>query len=59
MAGAKTFAYDAEINGIYYNFSGTEATVTYYIWDYSSNRFAYSGNVVIPASVTYNGETIY
>ena len=46
-------AYDAEIDGIYYNFSGNEATVTYR--DYAFN--SYSGNVVIPKSVTYNGTT--
>ena len=54
MVGAKAFAYDAEIDGIYYFFYDTEATVTYR--DYYST---YSGNVVIPATVTYNGETIY
>lgn len=51
-------AYDAEIDGIYYNFSGDAAQVTYksninnmiYVSDYS-------GSVVIPASVTYNDKT--
>ena len=38
------------INGIYYNFFGDEATVT-------SGTPKYSGSVVIPASVTYNGKT--
>ena len=46
-------AYDAEIDGIYYNFSGTKATVTYASPDYNS----YSGDVVIPQSVVYNGTT--
>ena len=46
------FAYDAQIDGIYYNFSGTEASVTC-----GSTSGAYSGKVVIPVSVTYNGET--
>ena len=46
-------AYDAKIDGIYYNFSGNEATVTRD--NYSSN--AYSDDVVIPPSVTYNGRT--
>ena len=51
MVGAKAFAYDydAEIDGIYYYFYDTEATVRG-----SSYK---SGNVVIPATVTYNGET--
>ena len=43
-------AYDAYLNGIYYNFSATEATVTY-------GDNGYSGNVVIPESVTYNGNS--
>ena len=55
MVGMRAFAYDAKIDGIYYNFSGTEATVTYYS-DYT-NIDAYIGNVVIPESVTYNGTT--
>ena len=47
------FAYNAEIDGIYYNFSGNEATVTYKNSSYNS----YSGSVVIPQSVTYSGKT--
>ena len=46
-------AYNAEINGIYYDFSGNYATVTYKNTNYNS----YSGTVVIPRSVTYNGTT--
>jgi hypothetical protein len=48
-------AYDAEIDGIYYNFSGEEATVTYK--DINSNYNSYSSAVVIPESVIYNGTT--
>ena len=51
------FAYDAKINGIFYNFSGNEAQVTYRYYLSSSNSSAYSGNIVIPSSVTYNGKT--
>ncbi|MBQ3630858.1 MAG: leucine-rich repeat domain-containing protein [Prevotella sp.] len=54
MVGAKAFSYDAQIDGIYYNFSGTEATVTYYDFYASGNKNAYTGNVVIPESVTYD-----
>ena len=43
-------AYDAEIDGIYYNFSENEATVTY-------GDDGYAGAVVIPSSVTYNDKT--
>ncbi len=47
-------AYDAKINGISYNFRGNEAEVTYSNNDNTTN---YSGNVVIPESVTYDGKT--
>ena len=40
-------AYDVEVDGIYYDISGTTATVT-------SGWEEYSGNIVIPESVTYN-----
>ncbi len=48
-----SYAYDAYINGIFYNFSSSEATVTYQNSSYNS----YSGDVVIPATVTYQGKT--
>ena len=57
MVGAKTFAYDAKIGGIFYYFWGTDAIVTYHGYDYKSNKNAYTGNVVIPETVTYNGTT--
>ena len=55
FASINVIAYDAEIDGIYYNFSsyGSTATVTYCDGNYNS----YSGDVVIPESVTYNGRT--
>ena len=53
LTGINASAYDAEINGIYYNFSGDEAIVTYEDDNYNS----YSGDVVIPASVIYNNVT--
>lgn len=43
-----TMAYNAKIDGIYYSFEGTEATVTYGV-----NK--YKGDIVIPVVVTYNG----
>ncbi len=47
-------AYDAQINGIYYNFiSENEAEVTYKTTSYNS----YSGSIFIPPSVNYNGKT--
>lgn len=47
------FAYDAKIDGIYYNFHNWDNTaeVTYRDQNYNS----YSGKVVIPATVEYNG----
>ncbi len=48
-------AYDAKIDGIYYNFSGTAATVTCY--DSNCNSSAYSGSVIIPETVTYGSNT--
>ena len=50
-------AYDAYIDGIYYNFYGNGATVTYLYYHSYTNERAYSGAVVIPASVTYEGKT--
>ena len=49
-------AYDAVIDGIYYNFSGSSATVTYKE-NYGSNYFSdYSGNITIPESIIWNEE---
>ena len=50
LAGIDTFAYDAEIDGIYYSFSSDEATVT-------RGDTMYSGVVSIPDAVEYNGKT--
>lgn len=46
-------AYDVKIDGIFYNLSGSEASVTY------DNRGVgdYSGQVSIPASITYQGKS--
>ena len=51
--GSIAAAYDFEEGGIYYNISGLSATVTYATTDYNS----YSGDVVIPETVTYDGVT--
>ena len=48
-------AYDAEIDGIYYNFNGNEAEVTYQ----KNGNSDYSGVVVIPSSVIYNSRTYF
>ena len=49
---ATALAHDFEVDGIYYNINGTEATVT------RSPNYNYTGDVTIPATITYNG-TIY
>jgi uncharacterized protein YjdB len=48
---ATAMAYDFEVNGIYYNIDGTNAIVA------RSPSYDYHGEIVIPASVTYNGTT--
>ena len=52
---AIAIAHDFEVDGIYYNINGNEATVTYkgtYSSQYSNE---YSGDLTIPATVTYGG----
>ena len=46
-------AFHAKVDGIYYEFLGSEATVTCQTWQYN-NISEYSGDVVIPEYVTYN-----
>ena len=49
-------AYHAKIDGIYYDFSENNATVTYQeVQNLNSNT--YSGDIVIPSTVTYGGKT--
>ena len=56
LVSAASYAYNACIDGIYYNFSGSNATVTYKV-NSSNNSSAYTGDVVIPSTVDYNGKT--
>ena len=57
VMGAQTMsAHDFEVNGIYYNKNGTEATVTYK-GDYANSYNEYTGVVIIPSTVTYAGTT--
>lgn len=48
-------AYDFQVDGIYYDIHGDEVSVTYDTGN--SIGTSYSGAVVIPASVTYEGKT--
>lgn len=64
MMGAKASAHDIEVKNadgvtIYYKWikNNTELEVTYRGNDYQSYSDEYTGNVVIPESVTYNGKT--
>ena len=51
-------AYDACIDGIYYNLNKTAKTATVtYLYSGNSNENAYSGTVEIPAIIDYNGES--
>ena len=50
---ATATAHDFEVDGIYYDLNGNEATVTHN----NFNGCSYSGDVTIPTSVTYNGTT--
>ena len=54
---ATALAHDFEVDGIYYNINGTEATVTYRGSDYYQYSNWYTGYVTIPATVTYGGTT--
>ena len=63
FAGTQVFAYDALIDGIYYNLSGSNAEVTYKSCEFNDDgqpyniKSDYSGAVVIPRSVTYSGRS--
>lgn len=51
------FAYDFEVDGIYYNINGNEAIVTQKGYVYEEPEPSYSGTIIIPNTVTYNGMT--
>lgn len=54
---ATAMAHVFEMDGIYYNINGNEASVTYKRNNVTGYEISYSGNVTIPASVTYKGTT--
>lgn len=53
MVGIDVMAYDVDVDGICYNLSGTEATVTYTRKPYNQ----YNGEIIIPSSFEYNSQT--
>ena len=60
VASLQLFAYDTQIDGIYYNiYNGDNpyAEVTYRYNDSTLNSSAYLGEVVISASIVYNEVT--
>ena len=50
LTSSHAFAYDFEVDGIYYNISGSEATVTYKDTNYNS----YYGEIIIPKTINHN-----
>ncbi|MCI7430373.1 MAG: leucine-rich repeat domain-containing protein [Bacteroidales bacterium] len=59
LSAGALFASDTAVDGIYYDFDATNltATVTYRGSNSSSYADEYTGNVVIPATVTYGSNT--
>ena len=49
LCSVTSYAYNFEVDGIYYNIDGNSVSVTK-----GNNNNSYSGDVVIPATVTYN-----
>ncbi len=54
---ATATAHDFEVDGIYYNIKGNEASVTYPGTSLSQYSNEYSGDVTIPSTVTWEGTT--
>ena len=59
LCGTNALAHDIEVDGIYYVYTNnkTELSVSCRGYYYASYSNEYSGKVVIPESVTYNGTT--
>ena len=58
FCGIPALAHDIEVGGIYYVYTNneTELSVSYKGESYSDYSNEYSGTVVIPGSVTYDGQ---
>ncbi|MBR4829696.1 MAG: leucine-rich repeat protein [Muribaculaceae bacterium] len=50
-------AHDFEVDGFYYNLNGNEVTLTYQGTSSSQYSNEYTGDVIIPGNVTYDGIT--
>ncbi|MCI7338512.1 MAG: leucine-rich repeat domain-containing protein [Bacteroidales bacterium] len=58
LSAGTLFASDTAVGGIYYDFDATNFTATVtYRGSYSSEYDEYTGDVVIPATVNYDGKT--
>lgn len=59
LTGSHVFAHHFEVDGIYYNFTSDNYTVgvTYMGNSYDSYSDEYTGNIIIPDSVTYRSYT--
>lgn len=69
QVGISASAYDCEVDGIYYNLKADYAVVTYQYWTTSASPYPgqttgktggksdYKNDIVIPATITYNGKT--
>lgn len=59
LAALNTYAFNATINGIYYELSGTEAIVTSFSYTVANTprNKTYSGKIIIPRTVNYEGKT--
>ena len=57
LCAVSTTAHDFEVNGIYYLINGTEATVSFRGNTFSEYSNEYSGDIIIPETVTYQGTT--
>ena len=57
LGAHSTWAHDAEVDGIFYNlFEGSQcATVTFQGDEYNSVQNEYKGDVVVPATFTFDG----
>lgn len=53
LVSIKTYSYDFEVNGIYYGYNSDSQTA--YV---TNGDQQYSGSVIIPTSVTFNGRTL-
>ena len=56
FVSAKVYSYDFEVGGIYYGYNSN--TQTAYVTNDYTKEFSYSGNIIIPNTVTYNGRQL-